>query len=134
MDGLALQQIRFYHGIGPGNTLRIAERPEQGKIPRYEVGMRANDVVRMLTDTLELYGNSNIEVDTLEPTQFADQRGFRFSLGYTSASGLEYRGLGLGAIDAQDRLDLIVYLGTREHYFEAYRSEVERLFASVTRL
>lgn len=135
VDGAALQQVRFYHAIEPGKTLLLSRsRGGDEEAPRYEAGMRANDVVRVLSGTLELHGNADIEVESLEPARFGDWPGFRFALSFKDGGGLAYRGLGIGATDGEDRLHLIVYLATGEHYFEAHQPEIERLFASIETL
>lgn len=135
VDGIALQQVRLYHGIEPGNTLRLrGSRGGSDEAPRYQAGMRANDVLRVFSGTLELEGTGGIEVESLQPARFGDWPGFRFALSFKNSDGLAYRGLGIGAVDDSDRLHLIVYLATREHYFEAHRQQVERLFASIETL
>lgn len=134
VDGMALQQVRFYYAVEPGDTLTFSGAPGNEEVPRYESGMRADDVVSVFSGTLELGGSGDVEVETLEPAGFGDWPGFRFRLSFRDADGLEYRGLGLGTVDSQDRLHLIVYLATREHYFDAHRDEIERLFASIETL
>ncbi len=129
VDGPLLQQLRFYEGLQPGATLFAGRAPEEA--PRYERGMRANDIVDFVLTNFEIAGMTNVNLDSLRPAPFGEWAGFRFEFGYLNRDGLAYQALGLGAVDAEDRLHLILYLGTREHYYGSHREAVERLLASI---
>ncbi|NIR31297.1 MAG: hypothetical protein GWN84_18715 [Gammaproteobacteria bacterium] len=130
VDGPLLQQLRFYQGLQPGRTLFVGRATDE-ETPRYEKGMRANDIADFVLASLEHAGATDVTLDTLRPAPFGDWSGFRFEFDYLNRDGLAYRGLGLGAVDGEDRLHLVLYLGTREHYFDRHREAVERLLASI---
>lgn len=135
VDGPQLEQLRLYAGIEPGEVLLSrparGNRSESGGSPRYEAGMRPHDVAELVTATLVRLGAVRIEWRDLRPGSFGGRRGFRFGLRFASADGLAYEGLAAGTVADADRLHLILYLGTRDHYFGAYRPAVERLVDSV---
>jgi hypothetical protein len=130
VDGRLLESLEFYEGLEPGATLLSS--PEVTKeTPRYRAGMRANDIADLVIGTLEVAGNSDVTLGQLRPAPFGRWSGFRFDFSYKNPDGLAYEGLGLGGVDDHGRLQLILYTGTREHYFAKYRDVVEKLFASV---
>lgn len=136
VDGLQLQQLRFYRALEDGDTLlpeprRVHVAPQDDRRPRYRDWMRAHDVMGLVADTLAQSGAVKIRTHGLEPADFGDLPGFRFALAFASPGGLDYRGVALGTIDTRSRLHLILYTGADPHYFDAYREEVDRILQSV---
>lgn len=136
VDGPQLQQLRFYRAIEDGDTLLPEPRqalvaPREDRRPRYRDWMRPHDVMALVADTLAQSGTVDIRARGLRPADFGTRPGFRFELAFASQAGLPYRGLGLGMIDDENQLHLILYLGAEPHYYDAYRDAVEGILASV---
>lgn len=130
VDGPQLQQLRFYRPLEPGDRLASSRgRNENGL--RYEGWMRAHDVVDLVVAALSRSGGFKVRTEGPEPAPFGKRTGFRFELTFVSQAGLPYRALGRGWIDGEDRLHLVLYLGSPDHYFEAYREEVQRILDSI---
>lgn len=139
VDGPLLQQLRFYRAIDDGDTLmpeqrRVMVAPRDDRRPRYREWMRPHDVMALVADTLAQSGTVDVRTHGLRPADFGGRPGFRFELTFASQAGLGYRGLGLGMIDDEKRLHLILYLGAEPHYHDAYRDAVERLLDSIVLL
>jgi hypothetical protein len=62
---------------------------------------------------------ASIDVKNLRPADFGSLPGFRFDFSFLSKEGLERQGLALGCVHA-GKLLLMVYTGTREHYFKMH--------------
>jgi hypothetical protein len=56
--------------------------------------------------------------------------GFRFDFSYVSEEGLNYNGIAAGAV-RDDKLYLVMYIGTTLHYFEKYIEEVDYILKSI---
>lgn len=130
VDGPQLQQLRFYRPLEPGDRLGSSGGGAEHDL-RYRNWMRAHDVVDLVAASLSRSGGFKVRTQGPEPAPFGDRNGFRFRLTFASQAGLPYRAVGRGWIDGKRRLHLILYLGSRDHYFGAYLEEVERIFESV---
>jgi hypothetical protein len=62
---------------------------------------------------------ASIDVKNLRPADFGRLPGFPFDFSFLSKEGLERQGLALGCVHA-GKLLLMVYTGTREHYFKMH--------------
>ena len=71
-----------------------------------------------------------VERASYRTAKFGSADGFRFELAFVWPDGVEARAIVAGAV-VKNRLQLIVYLGTRLHYFDKYRPAIDRLFESV---
>ena len=129
VDGFSLQSLlRFdqrWTKLGACRSIR-AEK----KVPRYREGMEAIDVADLVEATLEIFGATKVAISDIRPAPFGGRDGFRFEVEFVE-EGLIYLAAALGSIDDQGRLDLIVYAGTLQHYFELRRDAVDKIFASV---
>lgn len=128
VDGFALESLRFLE-VADGQTLSGREDPE-GKAPVFHKTMLPNEIQEFVVETLATGGWANVKPKGLKPAKFGDLPGFRFSFGMLSEDGLEYDGLALGTV-REGTLHIIVYMGTRLHYFPKYAKDVEKLFASI---
>ena len=139
IDGPALESLRFVKDVADGQTLvgqsirtpgpGGRETPED-KQPRFRAAMTPSEIVELVVDTWTLIGATQIEVTGLRPIKFGSADGFRFDLVFVWADGVDARAIVAGAVVRQ-RLQLIVYSGTRLHYFDKHRPTVERLIDSV---
>lgn len=132
VDGPGLEVLRFFKGLDDGDALftRPAGMAKGIKFPAYRAGMTASEVMEFVVESLGRAGAADLEARGLQPAQFGSVPGFRFELTFATGSGLEMRGLAAGAV-IEDALHLILYTGTRVHYFPKYRDDVERLLGSI---
>ena len=128
-DGPLLQALRFYDGIQEGKPL-FQTYGQQKKQPLFRAGMSATEIQEFVVDTIAAGGMADVSASNLRPFQFGALPGFRFEIQYLSAEGLEHDGIVAGAT-RNDRLYLIVYTGTRSHYFGKHRPHVERILESI---
>lgn len=128
VDGLRLQAVRFFKGVKDRETLFKAG--EDAKLPVFRAEMTANEVMELVVDTLSRAGASQVAARGLRPADFGDAPGFRFEFGFVDANGLDGEGIAGGAV-IEARLYLILYTGSRAHYFPKYKDDVDRLLDSV---
>ena len=126
-----LEAVYFADGIEDGEPffgLKFFDSDK--KIPRFRSLMNANEAMEFIIDTLGNSGVGEVRATALRPNKFGAHAGFRFDLAYRGASGLEGRGLALGAVIDGKRY-LLLYLAAAEHYFAAYGGPVERMIDSL---
>jgi len=136
VDGPALQSLRFMKDVGDGQSLlgrsvssEEREVPED-KQPRFRATMTPTEIVELVADTWSLFGASKIRATGLRPAKFGTVDGFRFELAFVWGDGAEAEATAAGAVIKQ-RLQLIMYSGTRLYYFDKYRVTVDRLLESI---
>lgn len=135
VDGYALQALRF-HAVPDGQSL-VPNRstwgklmPPEDKTPVFRKTMTANEVQEFFVETMGDRGWAKVKAANLKPAKFGSLKGFRFSFSMTDDDGLEFDGMALGVI-RHDELHLIVYQGTRMHYYPTYKRQVENIFRSI---
>ncbi|MDN5850607.1 MAG: hypothetical protein L0H63_13375 [Nitrococcus sp.] len=136
VDGPLLEQLRLYANIEEGDRLLPTTRTQAGSWqgghwPEYRQGMRAHDVMELVTATLQQSGSVDVVAKRLRPAEFGGRPGFRFELRFESENGLAYQGRAMGIITEDERLHLILYLGAQPYYFGAYEAIVQRILDSV---
>lgn len=131
VDGLPLQAIYFIHGIKKDAPLLGSPAPEAQKSrPRFSPEMTPNEIMEFVVDSLARAGYAQLQAHNLRPERFGRASGFRFELTFLFRDGLEGQGLVVGAVIAE-RLQLIVYLGTREYYYPKHIGDVEKIVQSI---
>lgn len=136
VDGPALESLRFVKDVGDGQSLLgravvVDERQvSEDKQPRFRAAMTPSEVVELVADTWSLFGAAKIRATGLRPAKFGTADGFRFELAFVWDDGVEAEATAIGAVIKQ-RLQLIVYSGTRLYYFGKYRLTVDRLVESI---
>ncbi len=128
VDGYALQSLRFLE-VAHGQTLSGQEDPEK-KAPVFRKTMLPNEIQEFIIETLAAGGWANVKPKGLKPAKFGNLPGFRFNFAMSSEDGLEYDGMVYGTV-REDTLHVILYMGTRLHYFPKYAKDVEKIFASI---
>jgi hypothetical protein len=128
VDGYALQALRFF-AVPDGATMSGRVDPE-GKAPAFRKAMLPNEIQEFFVETAAAAGWANVKPGGLKPAKFGSLPGFRFSFTMVEEDGLEYEGMVIGVVK-DDALHLILYSGTRLHYFPKHKAAVERLFASI---
>ena len=129
VDGPFLQAVRFFDGVADGDGLFRTTDPTK-KFPVFHADMKATEIQEMVVDTIANMGAGNVQASNLRPFKFGALPGFRFEVEFLSDEGLELEGLVAGATHKQ-RLYLIVYSGTRAHYFGKHKDDVERMLSSI---
>lgn len=133
IDGDNLQTLMLIGGLKEGETIFAGVKGEK-VAPKFDTDMRETDIAELVEGSFEFLGMSDFTATNIRPAPFDKLQGFRFDYEFIGASGLRYRGEALGAVDDQQRLNLILYSGARLHYFEKHRGKVEKIFASVKML
>ncbi|MEN8260731.1 MAG: hypothetical protein ABFS02_09130 [Pseudomonadota bacterium] len=128
VDGPALQSIRFVKGLKPGDNL-FGSRKSKSAFT-YKTGMNSHELMELILDSFRAGGMQQVEASLLQPFDFGGREGFRIDFTFMMPNSLEMQGIVFGA-EIDDRLHLIFYYGTRQHYFEKYREQAERLAGSI---
>ena len=130
IDGIGLNELRFYTAIAPGRPLMRVPGVEIRDLGRYEETMLADDVMNLFASTLDKAGHQQIRTAALRPAPFGSVTGFRFDFTYATMDGLQVKGMVLAA-QRGGRLDLIMFTAPAEYYFDRYSPTVDQIFASV---
>lgn len=128
VDGYALQALRFF-AVPDGAALSGRKDPE-GKAPAFRKAMLPNEIQEFFVESVASSGWANVKPSGLKPAKFGSLPGFRFSFTMVEEDGLDYEGMVIGVVK-DDELHLILYSGTRLHYFPKYKPTVEKIFASI---
>lgn len=128
VDGTSLEAIYFVKGIEPGETLVVTRDKE--KWPKFDSDMTANEIMELIIDSLARSNYAQLQPRHLRPEKFGPIEGFRFDFSFLYQNGLEGQGLATGAV-IEDKLYLILYIGTRQHYFPKYLDEVNKIIQSI---
>jgi hypothetical protein len=131
VDGLFLQRLDLFGAIEDGQALFEPSGAAEEKLPVFRADMRESEVQEFVLDTLSQQGFVDIEAINLRPADIGGRKGFRFDLIMATGSGLEMKGLAAGAI-VNGELNLVLYTGTRLHYFAARQTAVEGIIKSIT--
>ena len=129
INGTALDELNLLAGIEQGDSL-VSAKDGAGEPPYFKAGMRANEVMELVTDSLAYQGFKRVKGSKLRPAKFGQLRGFRFEFVFTDEDGLRYAGKAIGAVDGGE-LHLIVFSAPFSHYFPTYHQQVEQIFRSI---
>ncbi len=129
INGTALDELNLFAGVAAGSALVGANDGGEGP-PTFKAGMRANEVMELVTDSLSYMGFKRVKGSKLRPAKFGQLRGFRFEFIFTTSDGLRYAGKAIGAVDGGE-LHLIVFSAPFSHYFPTYHQTVEQIFRSI---
>jgi hypothetical protein len=70
IDGIGLNELRFYTAIAPGRPLMRVPGVEIRDLGRYEETMLADDVMNLFASTLDKAGHQQIRTAALRPAPF----------------------------------------------------------------
>ncbi len=130
VDGLALQLLRFYAGIKDGDAIFVLRGRKDDQQPKFRVRMTPSDIMELVADGLSGLKITDIKTTHLRPHKFGGLPGFRFDISYFNTGGLAYRGVVVGAVKDKE-LNMILFRGTKLHYFDSKIDEVEQIIQSV---
>ena len=131
VDGRGLEQLLFFPGVKDGAPL-IA-RKQSGKsqpMPTYEDSMTLLEVVDLLEATMARLNYHQFAKQNLRPAPIGGLDGFRVDFSFVSEQGLEYRGEAVGATK-DHKLYLVMYMGTALHYYDRYKTTVDRIITGM---
>jgi hypothetical protein len=152
VDGPSLDALRFINGIEDGDTLFPVRNKDE--YPRFRARMTPNEVMEFFLASVKIFSRSidteaivrgvvppgliraalidaaTVRPSGLRPARFGSAPGFRFDFSYLSTDGLERQGMVAGTIRGE-KLHLIVYTGTSDHYFPKYQPAVEQILSSI---
>ncbi|MEX2223229.1 MAG: hypothetical protein WEG40_15670 [Candidatus Rokuibacteriota bacterium] len=128
VDGAGLEAIQFLKGLEDGEPLfRTSDAQKRMK---FRKPMAPSELAELLADGLSSIGVQNIAVTNLRPQKFGSADGFRCDLTFLTKNGLEKQGMAAGGT-MNGRLYLVLYTGTKLHYYEAHRAHAEQIIQSI---
>ncbi len=128
VNGAALESIRFISGIREG--VPVIDITEEKHETPFRSDMSETELVDAIVDGFSLSGSQQVQARNLRPAQFGTLDGFRFELDFLNEDGLKKQGAVIGAV-VNESLYLVIYTGTRIHYFPRYADEFENIVSSI---
>ena len=131
LDGLTLNDVTFYGGIGDNETLFKEVNKTEKPLPRFSRTMLLPDVASLFEESYRIANNTSLfAIDSIEPGPFAGHPGFHFTYSFTIQSDeVRRKGEGYGAI-----VDGKLYMATFEapviHYFDRDVETFRKLVAT----
>jgi hypothetical protein len=130
IDGMGLNELRYYTGIAPGKPIIDVSGMKNAEIGLYAANMLPNDIMDLLASNLAKAGNQEVHTANLAPAKFGAANGFRFDLNYLTKDGLKMRGEALIA-QRGGKLDVLLFVAPDEYYFAHRQPDADQLFATV---
>lgn len=128
VDGAGLELLMFVNKVEDGKPLFPVRH--QDAMPVFRSSMNSLEVKDFFVASMAGLQAQRVKVRKLRPVQFGGVDGFRFDFSYTTKGGLEKRGIAKGAV-RKGKLYMILYMGTRLHYFDKYKRAAEGVMRSV---
>lgn len=129
-EGMTLDVLAFYIGIGEGETLgRVVQQGSGKKLPPFRAKMSPHEIVE-LYENLVTQDGSAFKLGRLAPLRFGGAEGFRFEHVLTrKRDSLTLDGVGYGAV-VGGRLYLMTYSAPKTHYFAKLLPRIEQVAGS----
>lgn len=128
VDGSGLQALMFVSNVEDGQPLFPVR--EKKSMPVFRSSMNSLEIKDLFVASMAGLDAQHVKVRKLRPSAFGGADGFRFEFSYATKGGLEKRGIATGAVRG-DKLHMILYMGTRLHYFGKYKRAAEGVMGSV---
>lgn len=128
VDGAGLQALMFINNVEDGQPIFRSRR--KVKIPVFRSSMNSLEIKELFENSMAAMQAQKVRVRKFKPAKFGGADGFRFTFSYKTKSGLDKRGVARGSV-RKNKLYLVVYMGTRLHYFGKYRRAAEGVMRSV---
>jgi hypothetical protein len=130
MDGPLLDSLIILAAVPDGKPLALLRGASTDKLAPFHTAMTANEIMDLFEASFSAEMKTTVlEPRNLHPTLFGGDEGFRFEVSYTGADEVESEMAVAGAISG-GKLYLLVYRGTRLHYFPKHLPDFERIVAS----
>lgn len=138
VDGPALQELTFFADVEDGKPLAPDSfwlnlqrtTKKEGNPPTFRSSMDALEVADLVRETFDRNGLEKFAFTNVRPQTFGTVGGFRFDFSFVTQKGLQKRGLARGAV-VDGMLNIAIYTGTKEYYFERYTGEVEQILSTL---
>ena len=124
IHGAALESLYLAGGLKPGDPLWTP--PHGDEYPRYRADFSRSEIVEFVNASLAALGYVGVSPRNIRPAALAGQDGVRFDIDMRTVDGLDVSGAALAA-QSGDRLDLILFLAPREHFYPALMPEIDRM-------
>lgn len=131
VDGLALNSLVFFSGIGNGEPLMDLPNASKDGTRTYSSTMLPDEVAEFVGYYLTHTGSRELKLGTLQPVHLGAQQGFRFDATYVTESGLKMKAMATFA-QPNGKLDLMLFYAPEEYYFGHMAAPVEKLFETAT--
>jgi hypothetical protein len=128
VDGPGLQELRFVNGLSDGDLL--FKNATQGDLPEYKSDMSFLEIKEFIETSATAVGVVGITSRNFRPFKFGLLDGFRAEFSYTLKDGLFREGFAVGA-KKENKLYLIIYSGTRLHYYPKNLEDAEFILRSI---
>lgn len=129
VDGLTLDLLAFFVGIGDGEPLGKPPAESEGVVPRFRSAMSAHEIVE-LYEALVTQRGATFKLVSLGPASFGVGEGIRFEyVSHRRGDGLLMSGLGYATV-VGGKLYLMTYVAPKSHFFARHRPAVEAVAAS----
>jgi len=128
IDGVFLNRLYLVDGLAPGEFIVKAASKDK-PTPVYHSGMSPTELVEFVSDSTSALGYDRVETSHLRPASISGTDGIRFDVAAQTPEGLDIAGTGM-VVERAGKLYVNLYLAPKEHYYDAYLPEVEKVFAS----
>lgn len=135
MNGWALDQLILTDGLPVGQSMvsqvsRNQRRTDDKQVPLVRAGMSELELVEFVADSMAFWDMQQIEQEEVRPASFGPHEGVAFDISARRPNGLDMKATGVAA-QAGDKVYLLLFISTREHYFDTLKADVDRIAASV---
>ncbi|MGE5502075.1 MAG: hypothetical protein ACM3W4_09135 [Ignavibacteriales bacterium] len=128
IDGIFLDRLYLVDGLAPGEFIVKAQSKDK-PTPVYRSGMSPTELVEFVADSTAALGYERVETSHLRPVSVGGTDGIRFDVAAQTTEGLDIAGTAM-VVERGGKLYVNLYLAPKEHYYDAYLPEVEKVFAS----
>lgn len=128
VDGVSLQALMFANNIEDGQPIFWTR--SKAKIPVFRSSMNSIEIKELFERSMAALQAQKVKVRKFRPAKFGGRDGLRFEFSYKTKGGLDKRGIALARVQGK-KLSIIIYLGTRLHYFGKYRRAAEGVMRSI---
>ena len=134
-NGWALDRLYMTNGLPVGQALvsevsRNQRRTDDKQVPLVRAGMSELELVEFVADSMAFWDMQQIQTDEVRPASFGPHEGVAFDISARRPNGLDMKATGVAA-QAGDKVYLLLFISTREHYFDTLKADVDRIAASV---
>ncbi|MFQ5763750.1 MAG: hypothetical protein ACE5GT_02375 [Rhodospirillales bacterium] len=128
VDGMGLQELRFVNGLADGDRLFSGEK--FGEQPEYKENMTFLEIKELIETSAAVVGAVGVKTRDFRPHKFGNLEGFRAEFSFTTEDGLLRDGFVVGT-KKDNKLYLIMYSGSRLHYFPKHKDDAEYIVRSI---
>lgn len=126
IDGPTLNRLYLAGGLLPGEGL-VTRKSRRGQA--FHAAMSPEELTAFVVDAVDALGFTRPATASTRPAKFGVADGLRIDMLTNTGDGLEFGATALTAEHA-GRLNVILYLAAKEHYYAATLPDVEAIMAS----